>query len=104
MRDKGRIERGWLGVSVQDVPGDGAGVAIAGVERNGPAARAGLRPGDVVTAVNGEQVDTSRGLIRAVAAVPPGNNVRPVGPPAGAGDGCFRHRRPPAGRIGRVNA
>jgi serine protease Do len=51
-------------------------VAIASVDRNGPAARAGVRIGDVVTAVNGEKVDTARGLIRAVAATPPGNNVR----------------------------
>ena len=76
LRNKGHIDRGWLGVSVQDVPGDISGVAIASVDRNGPAARAGVRIGDVVTAVNGEKVDTARGLIRAVAATPPGNNVR----------------------------
>jgi serine protease Do len=76
LRNKGRIERGWLGVSVQDQPVREGGVSIAGVERNGPAARAGVRPGDVVTAVNGDKVDTARGLIRAVAATPPGNNVR----------------------------
>jgi serine protease Do len=79
LRDKGRIDRGWLGVSVQDVaasPGHPAGVAIATLERNGPAARAGVRAGDLVTAVNGDPVDSSRGLIRAVAAVPPGGKVR----------------------------
>ncbi len=76
LRSKGHIDRGWLGVSVQDAPGEAGGVAIAGVERNGPAARSGVRPGDVVTAVDGEKVDTARGLIRAVAAVPPGNSVR----------------------------
>ncbi|MBV8574500.1 MAG: trypsin-like peptidase domain-containing protein [Acetobacteraceae bacterium] len=73
---KGRIERGWLGVSVQDAPAGEAGVAIASVERSGPAARAGIRPGDIVVAVNGDKIDTARGLIRAVAATPPGNNVR----------------------------
>ena len=88
LREKGRIERGWLGVSVQDAPnvrgvgaggtgGAGAGGgAIAGIDRAGPAARAGLRPGDIVLAVNGERVDNARGLIRAVAAVAPGNQVR----------------------------
>jgi serine protease Do len=76
LRNKGRIERGWLGVSVQDQPGKEGGVAIAGVERNGPAARAGIRPGDLVTAVNGDKVDTARNLIRAVAATVPGNTVR----------------------------
>lgn len=81
LRDKGRIERGWLGVSVQDLPSpDGggrkpAGVGIAGVDRAGPAARSGVRAGDIVTAVNGQSVDTARGLIRAVAATPPGGNV-----------------------------
>jgi serine protease Do len=76
LRDKGRMERGWLGVSVQDSSGNASGVTIAGVERNGPAARAGIRTGDVVVALNGEKVDTARGLIRAVAATPPGNNLR----------------------------
>ncbi len=70
---KGSIARGWLGVSVEDRD---SGVTIAGLDRNGPAARSGLRPGDVVTAINGEKIDSSRGLIRAVAVVPPGNSVR----------------------------
>ncbi len=76
--EKGRIDRGWLGVSVQDVAaasGRTAGVAIAAVERAGPAARAGLRSGDLVYALNGDRVDSSRGLIRAVAAVTPGQLV-----------------------------
>ncbi len=80
LRDKGRIDRGWLGVSVQDVPGavrtSNGGVAIAGIDRTGPAARAGLRTGDVVMSVNGDRVDSARGLIRAVAATAPGNSVR----------------------------
>ena len=79
LREKGRIDRGWLGVSVQDItaaPGRPAGVAIAAVERTGPAARSGLRQGDLVYAVNGDRVDSSRGLIRAVAAVTPGQLVR----------------------------
>ena len=74
LRKTGHIERGWLGVSVQDI--EGAGVAIAGVERGGPAARGGLRAGDVVVAVNGERTDSSRALIRAVAAVTPGNDIQ----------------------------
>ena len=78
LREHGRIERGWLGVSVQDLPGpeEGksrpTGVGIAAVDRGGPAARTGIRPGDVVTAVNGQRVDASRDLIRSVAAMPPG--------------------------------
>jgi len=70
---KGSIQRGWLGVSVEDRDD---GVTIATLDRSGPAAKAGIRPGDVVLAVNGDKIDSSRGLIRAVAVVPPGNNVR----------------------------
>jgi serine protease Do len=79
LREKGRIDRGWLGVSVQDIAaaaGRAGGVAIAAVDRTGPAARAGLRVGDLVHAVNGERVDSSRGLIRTVAAIAPGQQVR----------------------------
>jgi serine protease Do len=77
----GRVERGWLGVSVQDVvPENGRagrrGVLIAGVERNSPAGRAGLRQGDVVVAINGDRIETSRALVRTVAAVPPGQTLR----------------------------
>ena len=80
LRDKGRIDRGWLGVSVQDAAKAGtqaaaAGVPVAGVDRAGPAARAGLRTGDLILAINGEHVDSARGLIRAVAAAPPGNRI-----------------------------
>jgi serine protease Do len=81
LREKGRVERGWLGVSVQDLPLAESGrkrlpgVTIAGVDRAGPAARAGMRAGDVVSAVNGQSVETSRDLIRTVAAVAPGGTV-----------------------------
>ncbi|GGC54032.1 hypothetical protein GCM10011504_35550 [Siccirubricoccus deserti] len=81
LRRDGRVERGWLGVAVQDlVPGDGRnarrGVLVAGIERNSPAGRAGLRQGDIVVAINGDRVDTSRALVRSVAAVPPGHTLR----------------------------
>jgi len=70
LRQKGRIERGWLGVTMQDIRDHG--VAIAEVTRNGPAGRAGLRPGDVVTAVNGKPVEDARALLRTIAAIAPG--------------------------------
>ena len=70
---KGTIERGWLGVSVEDRDNS---VLITGTDRAGPAARAGIRAGDEVLAINDEPVSGSRGLIRAVAMVPPGNNAR----------------------------
>ena len=72
LRGGGRIERGWLGVSVEDAK---SGVTVANVERTSPAARAGLRTGDTIIAVNGDRIESSRGLIRTIAAVSPGNNV-----------------------------
>jgi serine protease Do len=69
----GSIQRGWLGVSVEDRE---TGVVIAALDRQGPAARAGIRPGDEILAIDGEKVSSSRGLIRAVAAVTPGSNTR----------------------------
>jgi len=73
LRGGSRIERGWLGVSVEDSTN---GVTIASVERGSPAARAGIRQGDMIMGVNGERIETSRGLIRTVAAVAPGKDVK----------------------------
>ena len=78
LRD-GRVDRGWLGVAVADAEEQGRGrrgAVIMGVERGSPAARAGLRQGDLVTALNGEPVATSRALVRGVAGRPPGETVR----------------------------
>ncbi len=75
----GRLDRGWLGVSVGDAEEQGRrqrGAVVLGVERGGPAARAGLRQGDVVVALNGAPVATSRALVRGVAVLPPGETVR----------------------------
>ncbi len=75
----GHIDRGWLGVAIADVTGaDGAPamVSVTSVERGGPAARAGLRPGDRLLAVNDRPVHDTGALIRAIAAVPPGQIAR----------------------------
>ena len=75
LRSTGSMQRGWLGVSVEEREGV---VLIANLDRGGPAGRAGIRPGDIVVSINGERIETARGLIRSVAAVPPGNNARVV--------------------------
>ncbi len=69
----GSIPRGWLGVSVTDLPPGEAGVELTGIESAGPAARAGLKPGDVVLAINRLPVNDASALIRAIASVPPGS-------------------------------
>ena len=80
LREKGRVERGWLGAGLQEVPdpeGHGVlGVGIASVERNSPAARGGLKPGDIVTAINGAAADSRRGFIKAIALTSPGSAVK----------------------------
>ena len=79
LRAKGHIDRGWLGVALRDMEDkdhQAAGVVIADVEPNSPAQRGGVRSGDIVLAVNSEPVDSSRAVVRAVAAVPPGGSVR----------------------------
>ncbi|MCW5655012.1 Do family serine endopeptidase [Hydrogenophaga sp.] len=78
---EGQVTRGWIGVEPQDLGPElaesfglrpGAGVIITGVLQNGPAAQAGIRPGDVITAVNGRNVTNVAQLLSAVAALQPG--------------------------------
>ncbi len=77
----GEVVRGWIGVEPQDLTAELAegfglkpqpGVIITGVLQNSPAANAGLRPGDVVTAVGAKTVSKVSELLSAVAALPPG--------------------------------
>jgi serine protease Do len=73
----GKVMRGWLGVTIQDVDADLAkamklptrqGVLIADVSAGGPAARAALRRGDLVVKINGQGVDSSGKLRNLIAA------------------------------------
>ncbi|MGI4731777.1 MAG: Do family serine endopeptidase [Janthinobacterium lividum] len=85
LRAGGVIKRGYLGVGIQPVTNDVAaalgvpknsGEIIGRVEPGGPAARAGLRQGDVVTRVNGTAVTPDTSLSYLVAAVAPGAQAR----------------------------
>jgi serine protease Do len=58
---------GRLGLSVQPVQGNGRGVEVTGVDPDGPAAEAGIQPGDVVEQVNGQPVRSAADLRSAVA-------------------------------------
>ena len=81
-----KITRGYIGVTLNGTIDDdrsqalgipkNRGELISGVEPTGPAARAGLRSGDVVTRVNGQEVNPDTTLSRLVAAVPPGQVAR----------------------------
>ena len=77
----GQVTRGWIGVEPQDLSPElaenfgmkpGSGVIISGVLQNGPAAQAGIRPGDVITAVAGRPVSNVAQLLSAVANLSPG--------------------------------
>jgi putative serine protease PepD len=68
----GKADHAQLGVSVQD--GDDGGKLLQ-VQANGPAARAGLQPGDVVTKVGDRQVDGADALVAAVRSYRPGEKV-----------------------------
>jgi serine protease Do len=68
----GSIPRGWLGVSVSDLPTGQPGVRLTRVDSSGPAGAAGLQPGDIVIAINHLPVNDASALIRAIASVPPG--------------------------------
>ena len=77
----GRVVRGWIGVESTALTPDLAenlgaasaqGVIITGVLNGGPAARAGMRPGDVVTRINGRPIRTVAELRAGITALRPG--------------------------------
>jgi len=80
----GHVARGWLGVQIQSVTpevaaslgiADPKGAIVAGVVPDSPAAKAGLRQGDVIVAVNGKEVQDSQGLTRRVAGLAAGTSA-----------------------------
>ena len=79
--EHGRVVRGWLGIQAGDTSlrthggGMARGVLVAGVLRNGPADEAGLRPGDVITHINGETVSDSAQVLNRIAWIRPGEQV-----------------------------
>jgi len=71
----GEVRRGRLGLAMQDVVGGGEGALIAEVQPNSPAAAAGLKKGDVVTALNGHPVRGAAELRARLGVVPVGETV-----------------------------
>jgi serine protease Do len=85
LKDKGSVSRGWIGVQIQPVTPDIAdslglkkaeGALVAEPQANGPAAKAGIESGDVITAVNGETVKDARELARTIGGFAPGAAVK----------------------------
>ena len=84
LKTDGRVQRGKLGVSIQSVTSDLAaslklpstsGALVNSVEPGGAASRAGLKQGDVITALNGEKVADSNALRNRIAGAKPGSTV-----------------------------
>jgi len=80
----GKMVRGFLGVSAQDITPnlaesfdlkEAAGALVAEVKPNSPAAKAGLKEGDIITAINGEPVTDSNKLTFKVGSIAPGTQI-----------------------------
>src|SRR5882672_5280839 len=85
LKDKGQVTRGWIGVQIQPVTADIAdslglkraeGALVAEPQAGSPAAKAGIKSGDVIVAVNGEPVRDARTLARRISSMAPGTSVK----------------------------
>jgi serine protease DegQ len=81
----GQVVRGWIGIESQDITpeladsfglGRSSGAIIAGVVRNGPADRAGVRPGDILLAVEGKIVKNTGDMLNLIAQLAPGAKAK----------------------------
>ena len=83
--EKGKVERGWLGVYIQNVTEEIAealeleqngGVIVTQVQEDSPAEKAGLQAEDIILEVNGEKIDNTVELSTRIANTTPGSSVR----------------------------
>jgi serine protease Do len=82
---QGRVTRGWLGVGIQPLTAElarkfgvneGDGVLVNEVFEKDPAAAAGIKPGDILTRIDGTVIDTPNRLSRVVAGLLPGSTIQ----------------------------
>lgn len=83
--EHGEVRRGWLGVAIQNINMDLAdslglkkgqsGVVITSILKDGPAADAGLQPGDVITHINSESVTDVASALNLISSNPPGSTI-----------------------------
>jgi serine protease Do len=87
LKDKGRVTRGRIGVTFQEVSKEAAeafglkgpmGALVNSVEKGGPAEKGGVEAGDIILKADGRDVRNSNDLPRIVTAVAPGKPVRLV--------------------------
>jgi len=85
LKEKGQVTRGWIGVQIQPVSADIAdslglknaeGALVSEPQADGPAAKAGIQSGDVITAVNGQPVKDARDLARKIGSLAPNASVK----------------------------
>ncbi len=82
--EKGYVSRGWLGVEIQELTPQLAesfgikgekGIIVAGVLRGGPADKAGLEPGDIITKLNGNTIESAHAALNTIAQTAPGDSL-----------------------------
>lgn len=82
--NEGFVVRGWMGIEVQEMTPalaqslkleDTQGILVAGLLRRGPADKAGLKPGDVISSINGRKVEGARAAINYIAGLRPDTQV-----------------------------
>ena len=81
----GTVTRGWIGVEPQDVTPEIAesfgleqksGAIVAGVLQGGPADKAGIKPGDILMSVNGQDITDTTSLLNVIAQIKPGADAK----------------------------
>ncbi|MET3131798.1 serine protease DegQ [Oxalobacteraceae bacterium GrIS 1.11] len=81
----GQVVRGWIGVETQDITPELAqsfglkqqsGAIIAGIVKNGPADRAGMKPGDILLTVEGKAVTDTTEMLNLIAQLVPGGRAK----------------------------